>query len=235
MSGEATPRRTAARAFQDALQRTYDRRGPRGLLIVGYLTYIAVILPIDVLLMLVLGDYAGLSVGGALPLALAHAGFLLVALALGLLVSRDAIGVWLSWSGKGRSSARAKEVWNKGTRASRVVVVRTCIAVFLLSSGVALPVLFVAWDIPAEAFVPQLLALALILATGGVASLLYIELLLRPGLLDVARFLPAGFVPSNSTLSLKAKAILPIWALSSSPVRSSLASSTPGGATGTSS
>ena len=203
-------RRTAARVFQDALQRGYDRHGPRGLILFGYLTVAPVLAVTDFLLCLMIARYAEVAMRDAWQLSLFHTGVIVVALLLGRLASRDALRVWLSWSGDGRSSARAEEVWNKGTRAARTLVVRSAIIVYVAAAAVGLPAIYAGWDLPADAFLPQLLWLVVVIATGAVATLFFLELLLRPGLRDVATFLPVGFVPRESVFSLRAKAILPI-------------------------
>jgi signal transduction histidine kinase len=160
-----------------------------------------------------LSRYLRLPSSDYLPLAAMTATAFAVVVLPSLFMSRGELRTALSWSGDGRTEARAREVWETLVRvpyaAARRGVAIGCVA--LIPYTIA--VLAVLHE-PAYSAAAIYVVVAAYILGGGLVMALETELALRPMLQDVATHLPANFQPTVRTwrLQTKALALLPVVA-----------------------
>ena len=202
-------RRTAARVVEDYFQRVYARFGPFGLGVMAAATVTPACALVGFATTLVVAPYAGIPTRDVAPFAATNVVLVLAAFALGLFMTRRMARLCLSWQGEGRTAGRAVEIWTAVLHIPRVLAVRTGPIAFALVLGNQ-AVYYEALDLPWAVFAAHAVGDALVVASVCVATMLYLEFLVRPALADVARLLPDDFEPAAPPLSLRSKAVLPI-------------------------
>ena len=206
---ERKQRRTPARMVEDTFQRVYDKHATRGLLVVGLGTLTVAILLVTVLLQLSFAGYADETVRTFIPYAGLCCAFTTVALVIGWATCWGHLRALLDWSTGPRNPTTAARAWATALEAPRVLVVRTTLVAFPLLL-INLVVVYRGVDLPWSVYPVNAVGIALISASAGVASLLFMEFMLRPLTTDIARSLPPEFEPDPPRLALHTKAILPI-------------------------
>jgi adenylate cyclase len=152
--------------------------------------------------------YADLSLVHVLPfLAIAEAAAAIGCLT-GVAINWRAVRLALAWS-RERTEERAPETWQVAMVGPQAVCRSAVLAISVLQV-VPISLAVAHFDRPAYVIALMTVAAAATTATNAIFLMFGIEFAVRPMTQDVAAHLPHGFEPEVSTLSLAAKAMIPI-------------------------
>jgi signal transduction histidine kinase len=200
---------TGRSSVQRALRHLFYRLGWRTI-VVGAAAGVLITLATLAVALMWLGRYLEASWGETIRLFL-----IAVACAIGAIV----VGVAWSWgelrtmrhmtSAAREGPARAADVWNVLVRAPLLIVKRCAMASGVFFCGLVV-VVVTELDLPAYAVLPIAASIAISVAANVVLVVFLIEMMMRPPLEHLARYLPADFEPSARSWRLPTKAVAPL-------------------------
>jgi len=123
---------------------------------------------------------------------------------------RDMFRTAVSWTGDGRTAARAPVVWDSLVRLPHVVAKRALVAACLLMVPLTVLTFWLGADPSWYAAIPFYAATIAALLACGVLWTFGSEFALRPMLRDVAAYLPGDFEPTAGAWRVHAKSLAPL-------------------------